>query len=101
MGSAYDAKEIRASAAVRPRPDHWPQPPHPRTQAEPRPAGRQSLPGRAAAPAGVHDAERVNGRFKDELGGRRTHVRGPVKVMTHLMFGICVLSVDQLIRMLH
>ena len=46
-------------------------------------------------------AERVNGRFKDELGGRRIHVRGPVKVMTHLMFGICVLSVDQLIRMLH
>ncbi len=27
--------------------------------------------------------------------------RGPVKVMAHLMFGICVLSVDQLIRLLH
>ena len=45
--------------------------------------------------------ERVNGRLKDEFGGRRIHVRGHAKVMTHLMFGIRALSVDQLIRLLH
>ena len=47
------------------------------------------------------NAERVNGRLKDEFGGRRIHVRGHLKVMAHLMFGVCVLSVDQLIRLLH
>ena len=47
------------------------------------------------------NVERVNGRLKDECGCRRIHVRGNVKVMAHLMFGICVLSVDQLIRPLH
>ena len=32
--------------------------------------------------------ERVNGRLKDEFGGRHVRVRGPGKVMCHLMFGI-------------
>ena len=45
--------------------------------------------------------ERVNGRLKDEFGGRRIHVRGHAKVMTHLTFGICALSVDQLIPLPH
>jgi len=42
--------------------------------------------------------ERVNGRLKDEFGGRNIRVKGPAKVMAHLMFGIIVLTVDQLIR---
>ncbi len=43
--------------------------------------------------------ERVNGRLKDEFGGRFIRVRGAVKVMAHLMFGVLVLTVDQLIRL--
>jgi len=42
--------------------------------------------------------ERVNGRLKDDFGGRRVRVRGHAKVMCHLMFGILALSADQLLR---
>jgi hypothetical protein len=44
--------------------------------------------------------ERVNGRLKDEFGGRMLRVKGHAKVMTHLMFGILALTVDQLIRLM-
>jgi hypothetical protein len=43
--------------------------------------------------------ERVNGRLKDEFGGREIRVRGAAKVMAHLMFGILALTVDQLLRL--
>jgi len=46
-------------------------------------------------------AERANGRLKDEFGGRHLWVRGATKVMSHLMFGVLVLTVDQLMRLLH
>jgi hypothetical protein len=42
--------------------------------------------------------ERVNGRIKDEFGARMVRVRGNAKVMAHLMFGIVVVTVDQLMR---
>ena len=42
--------------------------------------------------------ERVNGRLKDEFGGRHVRVRGPAKVFCHLMFGILALTVEQLMR---
>ena len=42
--------------------------------------------------------ERVFGRLKDEYGGRMIRVRGAVKVMAHLLFGIIPLTVDQLSR---
>ncbi|MBT9149801.1 MAG: hypothetical protein DDT28_01238 [Dehalococcoidia bacterium] len=44
-------------------------------------------------------AERVNGRLKDEFGGKMVRVRGHAKIMTHLMFGILALVADQLIRL--
>lgn len=44
-------------------------------------------------------AERVNARLKDEFCGRMIRVRGPKKVMAHLMFGILVLTADQLLRL--
>ncbi len=44
-------------------------------------------------------AERVNGRLKDEFGGRHVRVRGHAKVFSHLMFGILVITVDQLVRL--
>ena len=43
--------------------------------------------------------ERVNGRLKDEFGGRHLRVRGATKVMAHLMFGILALTADQLLRL--
>jgi len=45
-------------------------------------------------------AERMNARLKDEFGGNNVWVRGPVKVMSHLMFGVLALSADQLMRLL-
>ena len=44
--------------------------------------------------------ERVNGRLKDEFGGRYVRVRGPDKVFCHLMFGILALTVEQLMRLI-
>jgi hypothetical protein len=43
--------------------------------------------------------ERVNARIKDDFGGRTIRVRGPVKVMAHLMFGVLALTVEQLLRL--
>jgi len=43
--------------------------------------------------------ERVNARLKDEFGGRNVRVRGALKVMAHLMFGILVLTADQILRL--
>ena len=45
-------------------------------------------------------AERTNARLKDEFGGRQVWVRGPAKVMNHLMFGLLALTADQLLRLL-
>ena len=42
--------------------------------------------------------ERVNARLKDEFGGRVVRVRGPAKVMCHLMFGILALTANQQIE---
>jgi hypothetical protein len=41
----------------------------------------------------------MNARMKDEFGANNIWVRGPVKVMSHLMFGVLVLSADQLMRL--
>jgi hypothetical protein len=43
--------------------------------------------------------ERVYARLKEEFGGRLVRVRGPAKVMSSLMFGILVLTADQLLRL--
>ena len=43
--------------------------------------------------------ERVNGLLKDAYGGRHVWVRGHAKVFCHLMFGVLVLTVDQLMRL--
>ena len=44
-------------------------------------------------------AERSNSDLKDNHGGRSLRVRGAAKVMTHLMFGILVMSAEALIRL--
>jgi hypothetical protein len=43
--------------------------------------------------------ERVNARLKDEFGGRYVRVRGHAKIMAHLMFGLLVVTVDQVLRL--
>jgi len=44
-------------------------------------------------------SERVNARLKDEFGASHIRVRGPVKVMAHLMLGVLALTVDQWLRL--
>jgi hypothetical protein len=43
--------------------------------------------------------ERVNARLKDEFGGRQIRLRGASKIMAHLMFGVLVLTADQILKM--
>ncbi len=43
--------------------------------------------------------ERTNARIKDDFGGRMVRVRGSAKVFCHLMLGVLVLTVDQLLRL--
>ncbi len=44
-------------------------------------------------------SERVNARLKDEFGAGHIRVRGPEKVMAHLMFGVLALAVDQWLKL--
>jgi len=44
-------------------------------------------------------AERVNSNLKDNCGGSFVRVRSHAKVLSHLMFGIVVLTVEQLMRL--
>ena len=44
-------------------------------------------------------AERVNGNLKDNRGGNHVRVRGAAKVLCHLMLGIVVITVQQLMRL--
>lgn len=43
--------------------------------------------------------ERVYARLKDEFGGREVRVRGAQKIMAHLMFGVLVLTADQILKL--
>lgn len=102
MDSAYDAKEIHA---------HCEQLKHvPIIDTNPRNRKAEYTRERQAqhhagftSPQRVRYAERSTverafGRLKDEFGAR--HVRRYQKVMCHLMFGVVVLAVDQLLRMI-
>ena len=44
-------------------------------------------------------AERTNGRLKDDFGGRHLRVKGHAKVMAHLMFALLALSAEQWMRL--
>ena len=43
--------------------------------------------------------ERVFGRLRDEFGAEFVRVKGAPKVLTHLMFGVLALTVDQTLRL--
>ncbi|MCP5303769.1 MAG: transposase, partial [Pseudomonadales bacterium] len=44
-------------------------------------------------------AERTNGRLKDDFGGRHIRVKGHLKVMSHIMFGVLALSAEHWMRL--
>jgi hypothetical protein len=94
MDSAYDAELIRKSSKKR---DHEalirPNPSHKRSARENAfsEEDKQRFKKRTIV-------EQLNARLKDEFGGRLIYVRGAVKIMAHLMFGIVALTVDQLLR---
>jgi hypothetical protein len=44
-------------------------------------------------------AERVNANLKDNSGGNHVRVRGAAKVFCHLMFGILVVTIEQIMRL--
>ena len=94
MDSAYDAKLIRAhsqklghQALIPPNPSHARSARENAFSEE----DKQRFKKRTIV-------EQLNGRLKDEFGGRLIYVRGAVKIMAHLMFGIVALTVDQLLR---
>ena len=45
------------------------------------------------------EAERVNSNLKDDYGARYVRVRGPMKVMSHLMFGVLALTAFRLVAL--
>lgn len=92
MDSAYDAKQIRQvsrSLGHVPIIDANPR------KGEPMPMA----PAEALRYNERTVAERINGRLKEEFGGRTVKVKGYVKVKLHLMFGIIALFADQLLRL--
>lgn len=108
MDSAYDAAEIRAHSRalghvpiidVNPRRDVA------LKQELALEAKRLALVGHSLAQDIRYNersgAERVNANLKDNHGGRTVQVRGPAKVMCHLMFGVLVIAVTQIIRLVN
>lgn len=92
MDSAYDAEIIRAHSQVLghvPLIDFNHRGPN---------DSREFAPHEARRYQERTTAERVNGRLKDEFGGRMIRVRGHEKVAAHLSFGLLALTVGQLLR---
>jgi len=91
MDSAYDCSAIRAASVEL---GHVPIIEHNGRGAE----KKRMDPATHRRYAERSSSERVNSRLKEEFGGRTLRVRGPDKTMAHLMFGIVVLTADQLLR---
>jgi hypothetical protein len=93
MDSAYDAPQIHAFSR---RLGHVP-------IIDPNPRRGEKIP---LAPAQAQRfkqrsaAERVNSLLKERFGGRFVRVRGPQKVLAHLMFGLIALSAQQLYQLI-
>ena len=88
MDSAYDAGAIRAFVRAQ---DQVP-------IIDPNPHGGVAIPLDPAQAQRFKErtsAERVNSNLKDNFGGRFVRVRGAVKVMAHLMFGLIALTACQ------
>ena len=93
MDAAYCSEEIRSHSRSL---DHVPLIDH-------NPRGGEKIefaPAQAERYKERSQAERTNARLKDEFGGNAIWVRGHSKVASHLMFGLLVLTADQLMRLL-
>jgi hypothetical protein len=94
MDSAYDAPQIK---------DHSHKLGHvPIIDHNPRRSGEkiQMDPATQARFAQRSGSERINSTLKDNYGGSHIRVKGSAKVMTHLMFGVIVITAMQLYRLL-
>lgn len=104
MDAAYDApliKQYSESLGHVPLIDENPRNKARKTELEMEQKGRRQAGYKTAETLRYNErstVERVNGRLKDELGGRMVRVKGHAKVMAHLMFGIIALTVDQLMK---
>ena len=104
MDSAYDAPEIRAKSIAL---GHVPIIDHHTRRGEKSALEAEARAKRHAGYELAEDvrynqrssAERVNGNLKDNSGGNHVRVRGAAKVLCHLMFGILVVTVEQLMRL--
>lgn len=108
MDSAYDAEAILAHSRARgrvpvvaPHPRRGTKKPSAVPKVRPPKLAPEMDPAKQIRYAERTMSERVNGRLKDNFGGRYIWVRGPLKVMTHLMFGLLAMTVDQLIKRLN
>lgn len=61
---------------------------------------RQFLPFESERYKARSGAERVNSNLKDNFGGAFVRVKGHLKVMCHLMFGLLALTIEQSLRLL-
>ena len=104
MDSAYDVPEIRAKSMAL---GHVPIIDHHTRRGEKTAIEAEARAKRRAGYELAEDvrynqrssAERVNGNLKDNCGGSHVRVRGAAKVLCHLMFGILVVTVEQLMRL--
>lgn len=106
MDSAYDVPEIRShsrSLGHVPIIDINPRRTPGLKQERAQEAKRQALVGHRMAEDVRYNertaAERVNANLKDNHGGDTVRVRGPDKVMCHLMFGILTITATQILRL--
>ena len=93
MDAAYDAPAIRAMSA---RLGHVALIDHNPRRGE----KRQFAPAEAVRYRERSTAERVNSHLHESHGGRHVRVRGPVKVLAHLSFGLLVITAEQLLKLL-
>ena len=104
MDSAYDVPEIRAKSVAL---GHVPIIDHKTRRGEKTVIETEARAKRKAGYELAEDvrynqrssAERVNSNLKDNCGGNFVRVRGAPKVLCHLMFGILVITVEQLMRL--
>ena len=104
MDSAYDVLEIRAKSIAL---GHVPIIDHHTRRGEKSAIEAEARAKRRAGYELAEDVrynqrssvERVNGNLKDNCGGNHVRVRGAAKVLCHLMFGILVVTVEQLMRL--
>ncbi len=93
MDAAYDAPQIKVFSE---RLAHVP-------IIDPNPRRGEKIPldpARKARFAQRTSVERVNSYLKDNYGGSHIRVKGASKVMAHLMFGLIVITANQLFQML-